>query len=61
MGVKGVNVFSSTAYLVTLLDLVTVFGQTKCVTKSGLHCTFDFAKNPPACFIGIDAPLAGMG
>ena len=33
-------VFSCTAYLVTPLDLVTVFWQTKCVTKLGLHCTY---------------------
>ena len=32
-------VFLCTSYLVTPLDLVTVFWQTKCVTKSGLHCT----------------------
>ena len=31
--------FSCTAYLVTPLDLVTVFWLTKCVTKSGVHCT----------------------
>ena len=31
--------FSCTAYLVTPLDLVTFFWQTKSVTKSGLHCT----------------------
>ena len=32
---------SCTAYLVTPLDLVTLFWQTKCVTKSGLHCTWE--------------------
>ena len=31
-------VFLCTSYLVTPLDLVTVFWETKCVTKSGLHC-----------------------
>ena len=35
--------FFFTFYLVTPLDLVTVFSQTKCVTKSGLHCTWDIS------------------
>ena len=35
-------VFSCTAYLVTPLDLVTVFWQTQCVTKSGVHCTLNY-------------------
>ena len=35
-------VFLCTAYLVTPLDLVTVFWQTKCVTKSRVHCTSKF-------------------
>ena len=38
--VDTLYVFSCTAYLVTPLDLVTVFWQTKCVTKSGVHCTY---------------------
>ena len=37
--VDTLYVFSFTTYLVTPLDLVTVFWQTKCVTKSGVHCT----------------------
>ena len=35
-------VFSCTAYLVTPHNLVTVFWQTKCVTKSRLHCNLLF-------------------
>ena len=32
--------FWCTAYLVTPLNLVIVFWQTKCVTKSRVHCTY---------------------